>query len=165
MSTSHGLQVNYTGKNTVIMAIADLKEGDQVDIDWVMGNANHSMMIVSANAKVKLADGSWQEYTKTGKDNANVLPKDNANGLSGAVRSTLIMTKDGTLDFYQSSTNSTMRIYYVGLTNAENVDGIADVQTDSRTATGIVYDLQGRRLNQKPAKGMYILNGRKYFVK
>ena len=137
-----------------------------VTMDWTMGNNSHSLMVASANARVKLADGSWQNYTKVGKDNANVLPKDNNDGLSGTVRSTIIMNAEGTLDFYQGSSNSTIRICYIGITNAENVkDGIQTLSTSLNTTDSAVYDLQGRRLNEKPVRGLYIQNGRKFFVK
>ena len=165
MNASHGMEVTFTGKNKTTMAILNLKEGDQIDIDWAMGNASHGVMVVSANAKVKLADGTWQQYTKTGKDNANVLPKDNTDGLSGSVHSTLVMTQDGTLDFYQYSSNSTIRIYYLGITNAENVvDGIATLNP-SPVISHNYYDLQGRIMTSKPAKGIYIQNGKKFVIK
>ena len=164
LNASHGLQVTFSSKNKTTMAILNLKEGDQVDMDWAMGNASHGLMVVSANAKVKLADGTWQEYAKTGKDNANVLPKDNADGLSGSVHSTIIMTKEGTLDFYQSSSNSTIRIYYIGITNAENVvEGIHTLSTMQRSDNAF-YDLQGRRVSQ-PGRGLYIFNGKKVVIK
>ena len=33
------------------------------------------------------------------------------------------------------------------------------------TSSKNVFDLQGRRLSEKPARGMYIQNGKKYVVK
>ncbi|MBQ9672829.1 MAG: hypothetical protein IJV34_08255 [Prevotella sp.] len=166
LNTAYGLTVNYTSKNKTVMALLNLEEGDMVSIDWAMANNSHSMMIVSANAKVLLADGTWQEYTKTGKDNANVLPKWNNDGLSGSTRSTLLMTANGTLDFYQSSTNSTMQIYYLGITKAENVTlGVRNMETATqRLSNGSIYDLSGRKVSgTKP--GLYIRDGKKFIVK
>lgn len=164
LNSSCGLQVNYTSKNKTTMAILNLKEGDQIDIDWNMANTAHNIMIVSANAKARLADGSWYQYTKTGKDNANVLDKDNSDGLSGSVRSTIIMTADGTLDFYQGSSNSAFRIYYIGITNAENVNGIKVIHHHSLQYDGGIYDLQGRKATgNKP--GIYIRNRKKLVMK
>lgn len=165
MNTSHGLQITYSKKNSTTMAITGLKTGDQVVMDWIMGNNSHNIMIVSANAKVKKEDGTWLEYTKAGKDNANILPKDNTNGLSGTVRSEIIMTADGTIDIYQSSSNSTIRIYYVGITNAANVDGIHEIISNLSSSSSI-YDIQGRRINaNKLNRGIYISNGKKFVVK
>lgn len=167
LNPSHGMEVNLPTKNKTTMHILNLKQGDRIVMDWTMGSASHNIMISSANAKVRLADGSWCEYTKQGKDNANVLPKDNADGLSGSVRSTIIMTADGTLDFYQYSSASTIRIKYLDITNAENVvDGISEVTGDTRDgATDAIYDLQGRKLNNIPAAGIYIRGGKKVMVK
>ena len=36
---------------------------------------------------------------------------------------------------------------------------------NSKFANSKCYDLQGRRINGKPMKGLYIINGRKYAVK
>ena len=46
----------------------------------------------------------------------------------------------------------------------DDPNGIACLSTDN-TSTTSVYDLQGRRLSQKPEKGVYIENGRKVVVK
>ena len=168
LNKAHGMEVNFNSKNKTTMAILNLKEGDQVVMDWAMGNATHGLMCVSANAKVKLADGTWQNYTKTGKDNANVIQKDNTDGLSGSTRSTFIMNAEGTLDFYQSSSNSTIRIYYIGITNKENVTGIGVAPFTSYPSplTSEYYDLQGRRYTTVPAqRGIYIFQGRKVVVK
>lgn len=166
LSENHGMEVNLATKNKTTMVILGLKKGDRIEMDWAMGNSSHNIMVTSANARVRLADGTWQEYKKTGKDNANLLPKDNANGLSGSVNTTFEMTADGTLDFYQSSTNSTIRIYYIGITNEENVeDGIENVCNTTRQDNDAIYDLQGRRLNSIPASGIYISGGKKILVK
>ena len=149
------------------MAILNLKKGDQIVMDWTLANSGHNVMIVSANAKVLLANNSWQEYTKIGKDNSNILPKDNTNGLSGSTRSIIQMTADGTLDFYQSSSASALRIKYLDITYAENVvDGISEIASDNNVGmTGDIYDLSGRKLTTIPKSGIYIRNGKKVFVK
>ena len=161
----HGLEVNPTGKNLVSMAILDLKEGDQVTIDWDMANQTHSLYVASANAKYTKADGTEVTFTKTGKQSANQLANDdNTNGLGGKVRTTLTMTAEGNLEFYQGSSNSTLRISYVGITYAENVaDGIATVNPETKLQNQY-YDLQGRRVSQ-PGRGLYIFNGKKIFIK
>ncbi len=168
LSETHGLQVTYASKNATTMAILNLKEGDQVTMDWVMGNSSHNIMISSANARVKQADGTWLEYTKKGKDNANIVPKDNADGLSASVRSTFVMNAEGTLDLYQGSSNSTIRIYYIGITEAANVvTGIQTVsQTKGTVRDGAIYDLSGRRVAAPQLKkGVYVSGGRKFVVR
>ncbi len=50
-----------------------------------------------------------------------------------------------------------------------DVDGqatpIEDIPLDEGPDNAAIYDLNGRRLNEKPAHGIYIQNGKKYFAK
>ena len=46
----------------------------------------------------------------------------------------------------------------------DDVDGVVSIHKDCSDSTPI-FDLQGRRLMQKPAKGMYIQDGKKVVVK
>ena len=43
--------------------------------------------------------------------------------------------------------------------------GISTIVPDESAESGAMYDLSGRRIDKKPAKGMYIQNGRKYVVR
>ena len=45
----------------------------------------------------------------------------------------------------------------------EYIDGIEQVKL--RQPSSISFDLQGRRLNDKPSKGIYIQNGKKVVIK
>ncbi len=169
LNTSHGLSVNPKGKNLTSMAILNLKEGDQVAVDWAMASASHSLMISSANAKYTKADGTEFTFTKTGKQTENAVEKGNTDGLSGSVHTVFTMTSDGTLDFYQGSSNSTLYIYNLSITYKDNViiDGIEDVNSavgESTTANG-VYDLSGRKVSDTLTKGIYIKNGKKVIIK
>ena len=47
----------------------------------------------------------------------------------------------------------------------EGTTGIADVKTDDNSDIGIIYDLNGRRVNNPHHKGIYIRNGKKYIVR
>ena len=46
-----------------------------------------------------------------------------------------------------------------------NHSGITEIITDGQQDDGPIYDLTGRRLISKPAKGFYIQNGKKYLVR
>ena len=46
----------------------------------------------------------------------------------------------------------------------DETTGISEVMGNTEKASGIYYDLQGRRIAQ-PQKGLYIVNGKKVFVK
>ena len=45
------------------------------------------------------------------------------------------------------------------------IDGIKSINKDNTPDENTFYDLQGRRLSDKPDKGLYIQNGKKYVVK
>lgn len=60
----------------------------------------------------------------------------------------------------QSPTAAGIAIKHV---SSSDVTAIQSMKADN--ASGEVYDLQGRRLNNKPAKGVYIQNGRKVSTK
>ena len=47
----------------------------------------------------------------------------------------------------------------------EATTGIEDIKADDGSTNGIVYDLNGRRVNNPKRKGIYILNGKKYIVR
>ena len=51
-------------------------------------------------------------------------------------------------------------IYGGSVTNSTSIVGIGSV-TDGMPADGSIYDLQGRRLDAAPQRGIYIINGRK----
>ena len=49
-----------------------------------------------------------------------------------------------------------------GLAGLGTANSIHNVESIMRSEPDAVYDLQGRKLNAEPAKGLYIKNGRKY---
>lgn len=73
---------------------------------------------------------------------------------------------------YLSANNSKAGFYDIYIANEgelskqrlAELSGIEEVER-STTGTQLIYDLQGRRLNGKPAHGLYIQNGRKYLAK
>ncbi len=48
--------------------------------------------------------------------------------------------------------------------NSSDPSGISDI-TRKASISDVYYDLQGRRLQSKPEKGIYIQNGKKYIIK
>ena len=85
----------------------------------------------------------------------------NSNGAVGQIDN-LDVNATYTIEFYTE--DSDMILYAVQLlptsTGIMNVD--VDETVDSRAA---IYDLQGRRLDSKPTKGVYIINGEKVVLK
>lgn len=169
LDPNHGLSVGYPSKNSTVMSVLNLKEGDQVTIDYSMGNSGHSVYVTSANAWYYDAAGNKKQLESGGKVGANQLDNSlNADGLGGKARYTFNMTADGTLDIYLGSSASTMRISYIGITYAENVvDAISEIMTGDN-ADGRIYNLNGQFVGTQAAglpKGIYICNGRKFAVK
>lgn len=166
---SNGLQVNPSGKNVTSIAILDLEEGDQVTIDWTMANPKHVVYIASANASYTNAEGQKVTLTETGKQDANLLDNSsNDDGLNGLVRNVFTMTASGTLDLYQGSSNSALRIGYVGI-RKHDASGITQTKNTNATSSEAVYDLSGRKVSGTRLNGlrsgMYICQGKKLFVK
>ena len=172
----YGLTVNLPSKNLTAMAILGLHEGDEVTIDWTLANNSHGLYVTSANASYTKSDGTLVELTQTGKKAANQMDNnDNRNGLAGMQRSVFRMTADGTLDFYLGSTNSTLRVSYLGIKYFDPT-GIDDVmrQGNGYVKNQRVYDLQGRQVGSVDTdsssfalpsslkRGIYIVNGKKY---
>ena len=161
LNASHGLQITFGGKNSTVWSIQNLKAGDQVTIDYTASG----LYVTSANAWWRNNDGTVQTATTGGKVAANQLTVSNTEGIGGKTRVDFRMTSDGSLDFYFGSSNVTMRVAYVGITEAAHVVGIKNVNGNDNGNANAIYDLQGRRLTGKPATGLYIQGGKVFNVK
>lgn len=174
-ATSNGLEVTCSSKNATVMAITNLVAGDQVTVDWAMGNAKHSVYIASGNATYVNANGETVSLTLIGskaKTNSHKLNADNTDGVAGQTRTVLTMTADGTLDFFLGSSNSTLRIGFVGIKHADptGIDAVNNSETTAQSDDA-VYNLGGQRVANGSAalrtlpKGIYIYKGRKIAVR
>ena len=100
----------------------------------------------SGNTAVATVDAETGEVTITGigttSITANVTAGTNYNYTKTSVRYGLTVTEDPAL-------------------------GISDLsaENDAEVENAPIYDLMGRRLQQKPKSGYYIRNGKKYFVR
>ena len=47
----------------------------------------------------------------------------------------------------------------------EATTGIADITVDNHSGSDIIYDLNGRRIDHQPCKGVYIRNGKKFVIR
>lgn len=169
--TEKGLSVTYSGKNSTVMAVTELNAGDRLTLDWAMANASHSVYVSSGNAKYSDNEGSEVEFTLKGqaaKKESHKLVAENTNGIGGMTRTVITMTADGTLDFFLGSSNSTLRIGYLGIKKvAPNGIGIIDIDDKNQDTHG-VYSLSGIKVADSLAdlpKGIYIVDGVKVVVK
>lgn len=80
-------------------------------------------------------------------------------------RDTFYRMDDATILYVQPSEIEKFKKVYTGtvLSLEEYIDGIEQVKL--RQPSSIIFDLQGRRLNDKPSKGIYIQNGKKVVIK
>ena len=118
--------------------------------------------------------------TTTETTYANFMPVMNPTSLTGGDKSILFVTGGNKLTY--PNTNNSMkgfRAYFQLLGDAASgarefvmdfgdgeVTGIINSQLSivNSSDTGMCYDLQGRRV-QNPAKGLYIVNGKKVVIK
>ena len=54
---------------------------------------------------------------------------------------------------------------FTTLTEKEMATGIESLTANEKSDANEVYDLQGRRVARHPAKGIYVVNGKKIVVK
>jgi hypothetical protein len=73
-------------------------------------------------------------------------------------------TKIGVQSIYTAAgeTNKS-NVVWMDLTQYWETTGIAEVKNDGKKA--VIFNMQGQKLNSVPAKGLYIMNNRKYVVK
>lgn len=151
-----GLQIT-SAKNKIILSLQNLKAGNEVIVDWSLSAG--TLYVASGNATCTLDDGTTREYTITGKAKAlkvdsNSVTAKNTDGLNGTHRSRFVMTADGTLDFFVSS-STTLTLPYVAFNKKSTPTGIneaADNSTDNATVRKIVRD--GKLYIQTP-RGLY----------
>ena len=72
--------------------------------------------------------------------------------------------KDGSPIDVNEFVAQSIRMRLVGEENEDGTTLIYDLEANEEQAVDHIYDLQGRRV-QKMEKGLYIVNGKKVFVK
>ena len=145
-------QVNKVPSGTgVLLRAKDITEQTNFTVPVATGNMDNvtdNLFVRGAGSQVPTQDGSYNNY--------------------------ILTTKSGVIGFYQAGNKEvpTNRAYLHTTTSAARIT----FNFDDETTTGVsnlnvndnlnneVYDLQGRRVVQ-PAKGLYIMNGKKVFVK
>lgn len=170
MIDAKGLRFEYSGKNIVTMAILNLKEGEEITIDF---NSNKGIYVASGNCSTTNTDSSIQNFTA--KDAGNIkkethlIKVDNNDGVNGYTRKKFLMSEDGSLDLFFGASNTILNIGYIGI-NQNPTNGIREVITNNLSSHIGVYNLNGQKIgnintiNSLP-KGVYIINNKKYILK
>ncbi len=159
--------VNLTGTTIEMTEIGDriVKSGEGVVLKQATESADATTTIImtltdatpNGDFRTNSLKGSMTEITTTGANNYYVL----SNGSAG-------------VGFYKLSENGTIganKAYLTysgplarGFFGLDETTGVNEVMGKKEDERGEYYDLQGRRVAQ-PTKGLYIVNGKKVFIK
>ena len=82
-------------------------------------------------------------------------------GFYHATENTILSQGKAYLDFSGSS----VRAFTLSFGDDDVTTGISNIEADGNAEKAPVYDLSGRRIAQPSGRGIYIKNGKKYFVK
>ena len=85
----------------------------------------------------------------------------NGIGFYHATEGTTLSKEKAYLDFSGSS----VRAFTLSFGDDDVTTGISNIKADGNAENAPVYDLSGRRIAQPSGRGIYIKNGKKYFVK
>ena len=139
--------LNATDK---VVVVYDATDATNKELVWAIGDGSGDATLDGPRATATIAGVEAVTGETTIASNAEIVvnsvtPADNGTGYI------VFQVKKG------------MVIKQIGIVPANVTDGISTAKTSDLT-NGAVYDLQGRRVAQ-PAKGLYIINGKKVVVK
>lgn len=115
-----------------------------------------------ATADVNIFSNTASGPTPMGA-NCYVLARTDAEGIGfyHATENTILSQGKAYLDF----SGSPVRAFTLSFGDDDVTTGISNIEADGNDAAAPVYDLSGRRIAQPSGRGIYIKNGKKYFVK
>lgn len=137
--------------------ISDARTGEATCMDGGNGSKNG---IIDTQAAV----GGWPELKATAEELAVVAEDTNANGIPDSIEQTLFggLVDGNGNDKDQRMTN--LEYYLAWIIDSNLPSAIDVIEYKANTSTGRAYNLAGQRVNAN-AKGLVILDGKKYFNK
>lgn len=129
-------------------------------------NKTQAMLDVDYRTKVT-AEGNIFSNTASGATpmgaNCYILAQTDKQGIGfyHATQGTTLKQGLAYLDF----SGRPVRAFTLSFGDDDVTTGIANIEADGNDAAAPVYDLSGRRIAQPSGRGIYIKNGKKYFVK
>lgn len=140
--------------------------------------ANQGVLLVGAVNKTKaMLDVDYRtKVTAEGNIFSNTASGPTAMGANCYI---LAQTVEQGIGFYHAEEGTTLkqglayldfsgrpvRAFTLSFGDDDVTTGIANIEADGNDAAAPVYDLSGRRIAQPSGRGIYIKNGKKYFVK
>lgn len=129
-------------------------------------NKTQAMLDVDYRTEVT-AESNIFRHTASGAkvmgENCYILAKTDAEGIGfyHATPSSTLSQGKAYLDF----SSSPVRAFTLSFGDDDVTTGISNIKADGNAENAPVYDLSGRRIAEPSGRGIYIKNGKKYFVK
>ena len=155
-------------KTVKLTEVADgkLKSGNGALIMNSEGADVVTLQITSRAQKlsVNLFEGSYKDqYQASAENEYYVLDFTTENGIGFYPPETPVLKAN---EAYLPYNDANQNAVFLSLDFENSGSGIHSTTTDAApTSKGQMFDLQGRRIMNKPQKGIYIMDGRKYVVK
>ena len=155
-------------KTVKLTEVADgkLKSGNGALIMNSEGADVVTLQITSRAQKpsVNLFEGSYKDqYQASAENEYYVLDFTTENGIGFYPPETPVLKAN---EAYLPYNDANQNAVFLSLDFENSGSGIHSTTTDTApTSKGQMFDLQGRRIMNKPQKGIYIMDGRKYVVK
>lgn len=125
-------------------------------LDIVDANGN---IVATATPTYQDENGDWYDYNKMAYVLDNVITAEGVYTME--IHETAIPSSEYDENWNPIYLEATKLKWAIGETN---MTGITDVETENNEGT-IIYDLTGRRIKNITNKGIYIINGKKTFIK
>ena len=128
--------------------------------------ANQALRSTTDNVRVRMK-GTYVSYDGNPISSSQTLFYMNDEGLfAQSDESVAVKAFRSWLEQARNNNNLAYRFYIDGIgEDLTATAAINDVLVDDDSATGVVYDLSGRRVNGMPKAGIYVINGKKVIRK
>lgn len=134
----------------------------------LVGDVNKTQAMLDVDYRTKVtAEGNIFRNTASGATamgaNCYILAQTDAQGIGfyHATPSSILSQGKAYLDF----SSSPVRAFTLSFGDDDVTTGISNIKADGNAENAPVYDLSGRRIAEPSGRGIYIKNGKKYFVK
>ena len=130
--------------------------------DGVWQRLTGSLWMGPFRAYLRASNYRWWDYYRQNPDTYAGTPQEAPAQARNIVTRFYQQDGDGNGEVTEMS-----GVYYIGDVNGSETNGIVapTIHTIDRDGTHNYYDIQGRRLNDKPRHGVYIQNGKKYVAR